>query len=134
MDYGYLNVSRDAALFDIGHGTGLLGKLLSAEGFTNIEGADASSSFVETASASGWYRNCSEIWFGKGVENLPEYLLEKFDVVMASGVFLDGHIPAAGFDDAHAMTKSGGYFVTSIRRSYYEIGEEHGYKDKLDEL
>ena len=53
---------------------------------------------------------------------------------MASGVFLDGHIPYHGFDDAHAMCKTGGYFVTSIRKSYYVNGEEHGYKDKLDEL
>ena len=125
---------REAAIFDIGCGTGHLGKLLSAEGFTNIEGGDASQNFVDTVRASGWYQNSSVIWFGKGVENLPPAMLAKYDIVMATGVFLDGHIPATGFDDAHAMTKSGGYFVTSIRRSYYENGEEHGYKEKLDEL
>ena len=53
---------------------------------------------------------------------------------MASGVFLDGHIPPSGFDDAHALCKPGGYFVVSIRRSYYDIGEGHGYREKLDEL
>lgn len=53
---------------------------------------------------------------------------------MASGVFLDGHIPAGGFDDAHALVKPGGYFITSIRSEYFVNGEEHGYKDKLDEL
>ena len=61
-------------------------------------------------------------------------LCGKFDLVVGSGVFLDGHIPNAGFDDAHAMLKTGGYFVTSIRQSYYVDGEEHGYKDKLDEM
>ena len=134
INYGFLNVSRDAAIFDIGQGTGLLGKLLAAEGFTNIDGADASQNFVDTANKTGWYKNCSVVWFGKGVENLPKELLGKYDIVMASGVFLDGHIPDTGFDDAHAMCKPGGYFVTSIRRSYYERGEEHGYREKLDQL
>ena len=41
--YGYLNMSRDAEIFDIGHGSGLMGKLLTKEGFTNIRGGDASS-------------------------------------------------------------------------------------------
>lgn len=53
---------------------------------------------------------------------------------MATGVFLEGHIPATGFDDAHAMCKPGGHFVTCIRRLYYEAGGEQGYREKLDEL
>ena len=55
--FGFLNTRRDAEIFDIGQGTGLMGKLLSREGFTTIDGADASSDFVQTASESGWYRN-----------------------------------------------------------------------------
>ena len=133
-DFGYVNLKREAKIFDIGQGTGLMGKLLKAEGFTNIDGADASQSFVDKANETGWYKKCQVIWFGKGVENLPKDLLGSYDLVMGSGVFLDGHIPATGFDDAHAMCKPGGYFITSIRRSYYEKGEEHGYRDKLDEL
>lgn len=116
VNYGYLNTPRDAAIFDIGCGTGFMGKLLHAQGYTNIEAADATQSYVDIASTSGWYTNCSVIWFGKGVEALPATLLGKYDLVMATGVFLDGHIPASGFDDAHAMCKPGGYFITSIRR------------------
>ena len=50
------------------------------------------------------------------MDHLPADLLGKFDLTVGSGVFLDGHIPAAGFDDAHAMLKTGGHFVTSIRQ------------------
>ena len=46
-DFGYLNLPRDAKIFDIGQGTGLMGKLLTKEGFKNIDGADASQSFVD---------------------------------------------------------------------------------------
>lgn len=134
VNYGYLNTPRNAAIFDIGQGTGIMGKLLKAQGFTNIEGADASQKYVETANASGWYTSCSVIWFGKGVDALPASVVGKYDLVMASGVFVDGHIPSAGFEDAHAMLKSGGHFITSMRRSYYEPGESHGYREKLDEM
>ena len=68
-------MNRDAKIFDIGQGTGILGRLLNKEGFTNIDGADASQSFVDKASQSGWYKKCQVIWFGKGVENLPKELL-----------------------------------------------------------
>ena len=40
--FGYLNLPRDAKIFDIGQGTGLMGRLLCEKGFTNIDGADAS--------------------------------------------------------------------------------------------
>ena len=93
-----------------------MGRLLHTEGFTNIQGGDATSQFVEKAGKSGWYSGGTrELWFGRGVDQLPKDLIKKFDCVMASGVFLEGHIPNEGFDDAHAMCKTGGYFVTSIR-------------------
>ena len=55
--FGYLNTRRDAEIFDIGQGTGLMGKLLSREGFSKIDGADASSDFVQVSNESGWYRS-----------------------------------------------------------------------------
>lgn len=132
--FGLLNLPRDSKVFDVGQGTGLLGKLLTKEGFTNIEGADASSEFVKKASETGWYTKLTTLFFGRGVEALPADMVGKQDLVMASGVYLDGHIPASGFDDMHAMCKTGGHFITSMRAIYNVAGEEHGYKDKLDEL
>ena len=34
--FGFLNLPKDAAIFDIGQGSGLLGRLLYAEGYSNI--------------------------------------------------------------------------------------------------
>ena len=65
---------------------------------------------------------------------MPRDLLNKYDLVLASGVFTDGEIPATGFEDAHALCKPGGYFISSQRSKYYVNGESHGFKDKLDEL
>ena len=69
--FGHLNLARDSKVFDVGQGTGLMGKLLSKEGFTNIEGADASAEFVKKASATGWYTKVTALYFGQGVEALP---------------------------------------------------------------
>ena len=111
-----------------------MGRLLQAEGFTNIQGADASAEFVRIANETGNYTGCHERYFGNGVDKLAADMLNKYDVVLGSGVFLDGHIPAAGFEDCHAMLKTGGHFVTSIRKMYYVDGHEYGYKEKLDEM
>lgn len=132
--YGYLNLPRDSKMFDIGQGTGIMGKLLVQAGYSDIMGADASAAFCNEAREHGWYKDIRELFFGLGVDKLPADYVGQFDVVMASGVFMDGHISPGGLDDAHAMCKSHGYFVTAMRAQYYVNGEEHGYKDRLDEL
>ena len=131
-DFGWLNTPRDAKIFDFGQGTGLIGRLLTEQSFTNIDGADASPYFCRVARDSGWYQNVREFWFGRGIDQLPQEWIGAYDLVVGSGVFLEGHIPCTGFDDAIEMTKVGGYFVTSIRHHYWENGHEFGYKDKID--
>ena len=91
--FGYLNAARDAKVFDMGQGTGLLGKLLNKEGFNDIEAGDASAEYVALSKKTGYYTNVREMFFGKGVEALAADMVGKYDLVMASGVFLDGHIP-----------------------------------------
>ncbi len=73
--FGFLNAARDSTIFDVGQGTGIMGRLLTAEGFTNIKGADASPEFVKLANESGWYQGCHERWFGSGVDKLAADLL-----------------------------------------------------------
>ena len=115
-------------------GTGVLGRLLAEEDFANIDGADASPCFVNAAANSGYYRETSEMFFGRGVDKLPQHLLGKYDIVTSVGCFLEGHIPASCFDEAHALCKPGGHFVTSLRSEYYANGQKEGYKDKLDQM
>ena len=129
-----MNLARDATLFDIGQGPGILGRLLTAKGFTNIDGADCAPHFNEAAIQSGCYKNVREMWFGKGPEHLPAELVGKYDLVMGTGIFMDGHISADGFDEAHAMLKTGGHFITSMRQYYYVDGHEYGYKERIHQL
>ena len=66
--YGYLNTPRDAVIFDVGQGTGIMGKLLKAKGFNDITAADASGKFCEIAMQTGCYKECRELYFGRGVD------------------------------------------------------------------
>ena len=61
-------------------------------------------------------------------------MLAKYDVVTSTGCFLEGHIPASCFDEAHALCKPRGHFVTSLRSEYWVNGQKDGYKDKIDEM
>lgn len=65
---------------------------------------------------------------------MPSEKLATFDCVVASGVWVVGHIPAIGLEECHALTKTGGYFITAMRTKYWSSGEKEGYKDKFDEL
>ena len=100
----------------------------------SIVGIDASKKFVAVLNQSDAYSEGRELWMGRGTDEFPEDLKNKFDIVTASGVFLKGHIPATAMDDIHASLKTNGYFVTAMRSFYYELGVEEGYREKLDEL
>lgn len=123
---------RDVKIFDIGQGTGIMGKLLHAEGYNDIEGADASENFVQVAAETGCYRRTRHLYFGMGVQNLPADMIGQYDLVVGVGVFGGDHIPKEGLDDAHAMLKTGGIFLTCLRKIYMDDSSNFG--SKLQEL
>lgn len=132
--YEGLQSAKDAAIFDVACGTGMLGRLLQKQGYTNMVGADASSNFVKAAGESGIYKEVFEHWFGTGVDKFPEEHKDRYDVVTASGCLSKGHIPNAGLDDIHASLKVGGHFCAGWRTFYLEPGEENGFYEKLKEM
>ena len=89
---------------------------------------------MEAAVQSGNYRKTFHMMFGKGVVKFYQDMLGKYDVVTSTGCFLEGHIPASCFEEAHALLKPGGHFVTAMRSEYFISGQKEGYKDKLDEM
>ena len=131
---GALETPKDAAIFDVACGTGMLGKLLQAQGYTNITGADATPNFVKVSKESGIYVDVFEHWFGMGVDRFPEEHKERYDVVTASGCLSKGHIPNSGIDDIHLSLKVGGYFCAGWRTFYLTPGEENGFYEKLEAM
>ena len=129
-----LAIPKDAKIFDAGCGTGLIGEMLHKEGYTNMDGADASKKWVEYVNTKGWYKVCEAFYLGMGVDEFPSKFKGKYDCCMASGVFLPNHMPASAMDDIHSCLKTGGYFITAMRSYLYVDGEKHGFKDKINEL
>lgn len=131
---GMLEIPRDAKVLDIGCGTGRMGRLLSADGFKDIQGIDGSPNMLKYADESGVYSKTETVWLGQGVDKFPEHLKEAFDLVISAGIWMISHVPKEGMRDAHAAVKVGGYFVTAMRASYWVNGEACGYKDMMDRL
>lgn len=124
-------------MLDIGAGTGLIGlKLKEKQNMEGVEifGIDACSSFVHILGDSPNYIGSQQLLLGRGDNKFPEELREQFDIVTASGVWLKGHIPAAAMDDCYSALKPNGFFITAMRSSYYTLGNEEGYREKLNEL
>lgn len=53
---GGLEVPSDAKIYDLGCGSGMLGKLLTERGYTDIVGTDASENMLEASKAKGCYK------------------------------------------------------------------------------
>ena len=117
---------------DAGCGPGTIAELLNAQGYENIFGADASEKFIEFCKSKPWYKDCDCFFFGSGV--FPEKLIGKFDCCCASGVFVPNHMPPSAMDDIHISLKPGGFFITAMRSYLWVDGEQHGYKDKVEQL
>ena len=106
-------------MYDVGAGTGLMAEKLQSRGYNRIDGGDASEKFVQAAKNKGLYEEIEVRWYGMGVDRLPTDQLNQYDCVVASGVWLAGHIPAKGCDDCHALLRTGGLFITAMRSQYW---------------
>ena len=83
---------------------------------------------------TGAYKTTRTMYVGMGLDNYPAELKGRYDLVTACGSFIEGHIPATGFDDVHASLKSGGHFVINFKEPNWVEGAKEGYKEKLAEL
>ena len=103
-----------APVLDAGTGTGIMGEILTALGYPNIAGFDASKGMLTRAVAKDIYR---DLRFGLLGEPL-DYDDDSFAATVASGVFTEGHAPLDGLDELVRATRPGGHIVFSISRSY----------------
>ncbi len=105
-------------VLDAGCGTGLVGAVLAAAGFTTIDGVDLSPEMIEGARARGIYRHLEG-----GVDLTqppPDRLAGRYDVVTVGGVFTVGHISPNALLIAAGFARPGGVLVVSTRRAYQE--------------
>jgi len=95
----------DAAILDMGCGTGLSGAAFAAAGFTTLDGCDLSPGMLDQARARGLYRGLY----------LPDALpAARWDAVAAVGVISPGAGPPELFDTCLGHLAPGGRFVFSL--------------------
>lgn len=129
---GGLQLDRSAVMLDIGSGTGIIGQALQNAGYENLEALDVSTNFLDAVRERGFYKEHHNFFLGKGVDQFPAELKNKYDVVTASGVWMPGHMPNEAIEDVHAGLKIGGYLVTAMRNTMWADGVEEGYKEKFE--
>jgi predicted TPR repeat methyltransferase len=104
----------DAPVLDAGTGTGIMGEILTALGYPNIAGFDASEGMLAHAAAKNIYQDLRPGLLGEPLD----YDDDGFAATVASGVFTQGHAPLDGLDELIRATRPGGHIVFSISRSY----------------
>ena len=108
-------------VLDAGAGTGVLGEILTALGYSNLSGLDASEGMLKIAGLKKNYCDLSHQFLGQALSYDDDY----FALVASSGVFTQGHAPLEGLDELIRVTRPGGHLVFSIARTYLDGPFEH---------
>ena len=116
----------DDPILDAGTGTGIMGEILTALGYTDLTGLDASEGMLSRAAEKGKYKSLSHAFLGQPLD----FADDAFAAVVSAGVFTQGHAPLSGFDELIRATRPGGFIVFSVSRTYLE----GPFEEKREEL
>ena len=115
---------------DVGCGTGLGGKALTALGYTNIDGIDLSPQMIAKARESGWY---TELFDGVNInQSLPHSFHNVYDATVSLGVFTPGHVLPEALCQLVQMTRPDGFVVVSTRPEYHDTTRFQEVSDGLE--
>ena len=126
-----IGLPKDTPIFDVGVGSGLIGKELQQRGYNNIDGFDGCQGFVDMAKERGWYKDL----FTSFVTTVEEFpfgdRVGKYDVVVSAGVLMKGNMPPCVFEIKDKLTKVGGFNVFSVSKVHWE---EFGFQEAVKKL
>ena len=117
---------KDAALMDLGCGTGLAGEALSALGYTNIDGVDFSAEMLAVAKARNCYSKLALADLNADID-IPS---RRYAAAISVGV-LGQHVLPAALDEMIRIVEAGGLMCFSVNDRAFD---NYGFRDKVDAL
>lgn len=120
-------VPTEARILDAGAGTGLVGKVLTEMGYSNLIAMDMSQGMLEEARKKNVYRQLYRMVMGEKLD----FDTDSFDTVICVGTLTLGHAPASSLNEPLRITKPTGHIVYTLRPDIYE---EKGFKEIHNEL
>ncbi len=105
-----------AALLDVGCGTGLAGEALAVLGFAVVDGLDISPEMMAVAMARGAYRRClqADLLAALPISDAA------YDAAVCCGTFTTGHVGAACLDEVFRVLRPGAPFAFTVKTSEWE--------------
>lgn len=118
---------KEAAILDVGCGTGLTCRLLAERGYQRLDGIDLSAEMLAVARERGIYRNLVQ-----GDLNQPLLLdTASYDGVISSGTFTHGHVGAKPLDELFRVLKPSGILACTVHQ---DLWQSMGFQDHFTAL
>ena len=118
---------KNAHILDVGTGTGLVGRALSALGYTHIDGIDYSAEMLAEARQTGVYQQLIQADLTRSLTLVDH----RYAALICIGTFTHGHVDAQCLDELFRLLQPGGLFVTAIRKAYWQPA---GFAAKVAQL
>lgn len=119
-----LNNNNFLKILDFGCGTGKVGEELKKQIHNNyfLEGIDISPNMLKNAKGKKVYNKLTNIDLTK------ENFNNKYDIILSSGVFLEGHVNISNVNKLHTLLNKDGILLFTIRESFKDSNREDFYE------
>ncbi len=118
---------NNAAILDVGCGTGNMAQVMHQMGYSNIQGLEPSQGMLDIARQKEIYTELHQLFLDSDI-NLPD---NSFDGVVGAGVLTHGHAPPESLDGILKLTKPGGMIIFSLSEIAYN---DYGFGEKIEQL
>jgi len=101
----YPNPKKDMKILDAGAGTGGIGEMLKARGYTNVDALDISQEMLNLSSEKGLYKKliCAPLLD----THMKEINTAEYDVVLCAGVIVYGQVKPGAIEQCARFVKPG---------------------------